>query len=476
MRDVNRAGVLWVMVLGTTMAGLDSSIVNISLPVMRRQFGCSIDDIEWVITIYMLSFSILMPLTNWFKSKLGFFNLYIAAISIFTIGSLFCSLSATLPQLLTARVIQALGGGMLAPTSMAIVAYTYPARVRGTVLGWWGLGNLMGPALGPTLGGILTQHFGWPSIFYINVPIGIITILLSFKYLGFLRIQRFGELIFDLRGFISLTIFLVSLQYGIARAERAGWHSPEIWITLLAAVVALICFLRFEANRKDPLIDLSLFKNLSFVSCISVTISRAAALYGGLFLLPFLLQGQMNYSESASGLLILPNSLLMAVLMPFAGRWSDKQGSRNISMAGLLLLAVSMWFFSILDAGSPISLIITAMAIRGVGMGLLIAPLNAATISAVRPGEVTMASSVSSLMQQVGGALGIAVLAIITQSTLQENLDKGIEQSRAMHLSLQTGFRISLIILLVTLIPAWFMPKKNVAVKKEVEEELHIHT
>ncbi|MET7000023.1 DHA2 family efflux MFS transporter permease subunit [Chitinophaga defluvii] len=473
MRDQNRGGILFVMVLGTTMAGIDSSIVNISLPVMSRQFQCSLDDIEWVITVYMLSFSILMPLTNWLKSKLGFFNLYIAAISVFTLGSLMCALSTDLSSLLVARIIQALGGGALAPTSMAIVSYVFPARVRGTVLGWWGLGNIMGPAIGPTLGGFLTQLYGWPSIFYINLPIGLITIALAFKYLGVLRKQTFVKIPFDLAGFVTLTIFLVTLQYGIAKAERIGLLSPQIAITLGVAIVALVVFIVLERRNKNPLIDLTLFNNYAFVSCILVTISRAAALFGGLFLLPFLLQGLMGYSESMSGLLILPNSIMMAAMMPFAGKWSDKHGSRNISMMGLFLLAVSMYFFSILDVGSPVWLIITTMAIRGFGMGLLIAPLNAATISAVRPSQVTMASSISSLMQQVGGALGIAILAIISQSTLNTQLEHGVSAPIAHHISLQTGFRISLFILLVTLIPAFFMPRKN---EVPTADTTHVHT
>ncbi|ASZ09722.1 DHA2 family efflux MFS transporter permease subunit [Chitinophaga pendula] len=473
MRNQNRSGVLWVMVLGTMMAGLDSSIVNISLPVMSRQFDCSLDDIEWVITVYMLSFSLLMPMTNWLKSKLGFFNLYIAAIGLFTLGSVLCALSGSLETLLIARVIQALGGGAIAPVSMAIVSYVFPARVRGSVLGWWGLGNLMGPAMGPTLGGFLTEHFGWPSIFFINLPIGIIAIALSFRYLGFLRQQVMVKIPFDLSGFVAFTIFLITLQYGIAKAERIGWTGPQILISLAVAIVALVCFIFIERKKEFPLIDLQLFRNYAFVSCILVTISRSAALFGGLFLLPFLLQGLLGYSESASGLLILPNALLMAALMPFAGKWSDKHGSRKISMVGLALLALSMWMFSLLDQGSPIALILTAMSIRGIGMGLLVAPLSAATISAVRPAEVTMASAVSSLLQQVGGALGIAVLAIISQSAIRTHMAAGMSEPLAQHLALQTGFRVSMGILLVTLIPAWFLPRKNTAVP---DDDQRIHT
>jgi EmrB/QacA subfamily drug resistance transporter len=473
MRDINRTGILIVVIMGTTMAGIDSSIVNISLPVMSKQFNCTLSEIEWVITVYMLSFSVLMPLTNWLKNRIGFFNLYIGAISLFTLGSLMCALSTSLDSLLTARVVQALGGGAMAPTSMAIISYVFPARVRGTVLGWWGLGNLVGPALGPTLGGILTEKFGWPSIFYINLPIGIITVVLAFRYLGVLRKQPKLKLPFDLTGFVALTIFLVCLQYGIARAEVVGITSPEILATLGISLLAFVFFIWIDKQKKDPIMDLALFTNYSFVSCILVTISRSAALFGGLFLMPFLLQEQMGFSEGISGLLILPNSVFMAALMPFAGRWSDKHGSREISILGITLLAISMYLFSVLDRGSTINAVIIAMVVRGLGMGLLLAPLNAATLSAVRPSEVTMASSISTLMQQVGGAIGIAVLAIVTQAAYNKHVMAGLSNMPAHHLALREGFNISLIILLVTLIPAWFLPRRNVVLK---DTDVHIDT
>lgn len=473
MRDINRTGILIVVIMGTTMAGIDSSIVNISLPVMSKQFNCTLDEIEWVITVYMLSFSVLMPLTNWLKNRIGFFNLYIGAISLFTLGSLMCALSTSLDSLLTARVIQALGGGAMAPTSMAIISYVFPARVRGTVLGWWGLGNLVGPAMGPTLGGILTEKFGWPSIFYINLPIGIITVILAFRYLDVLRKQPKLKLPFDLTGFVALTIFLVCLQYGVARAEVVGITSPEILATLGVALIAFAVFIWIDKHKKEPIMNLDLFVNYSFVSCILVTISRSAALFGGLFLMPFLLQEQMGFSEGMSGLLILPNSVFMAAMMPFAGRWSDKHGSREISMLGIALLAVSMYLFALLDKSSSISNVIITMTVRGLGMGLLLAPLNAATLSAVRPSEVTMASSISTLMQQVGGAIGIAVLAIVTQAAYNKHVLAGLEGHSAHHLALKQGFHISLFILLITLIPAWFLPRRNVALK---DTDAHIDT
>jgi MFS family permease len=239
------------------------------------------------------------------------------------------------------------------------------------------------------------------------------------------------------------------------------------------ALVAFAFFIWVDRQKSEPIINLDLFSNYSFVSCILVTISRSAALYGGLFLMPFLLQEQMGFSEGISGLLILPNSVFMAVLMPFAGKWSDKHGSREVSIMGLFLLAISMYLFSWLDRGSSIQGVITAMVVRGIGMGLLVAPLNAAILSSVKPSEVTMASSISTLMQQVGGAIGIAVLAIITQAAYNRHVLEGIANLTAHHMALREGFLISLAILLVSIVPAWFLPRRNVALK---DTDAHIDT
>ncbi|MBC7937452.1 MAG: MFS transporter [Rhizobacter sp.] len=187
---VNKTACLIVLLLGTSMAAIDSSIVNVSLPVMRSQFSSNITEVQWVVTAYMLSFSIFIPLTDWLKNRIGYFNLYIGSTAIFTIGSLLCGLSASLNCLIAARVLQAIGSGAITPAALSIISTIFPEKERGRAMGIWGLGMVMGPALGPTLGGILTQHFGWPSIFFVNIPIGMFTILLSHKYLWFLKAQQ----------------------------------------------------------------------------------------------------------------------------------------------------------------------------------------------------------------------------------------------------------------------------------------------
>src|SRR5258705_7776101 len=215
--SINKTACLVVLLLGTSMAAIDNSIVNLSLPVMRQQFSSNVTEVQWVLTAYMLSFSIFIPLTDWLKNRIGFFNLYVGSTAIFTLGSLLCGLSPSLNWLVAARVLQAIGSGAIAPAALAIIATVFPENERGRAMGIWGSSTVMGPTLGPTLGGILTQHFGWPYIFFVNVPIGLVTIGFSFKYLRFLKTEQTKKEPFHATGFISLAVFLVTLQYSIAK-------------------------------------------------------------------------------------------------------------------------------------------------------------------------------------------------------------------------------------------------------------------
>lgn len=455
----NKFYILLPLILGTSMAGLDSSIVNVSLPVMRKQFNCQLDDIEWVITSYMISFCLFMPLINWLKKRIGYYYLYIASISIFTIGSLLCSVSGSLSFLIVARIIQAIGGGSITPTSMSIISDTFPKEERGQALGWWGLGTNLFPAIGPTLGGVLTEYFGWPSIFYINIPIGIVTIFFFTKYFSFLKNEDRARTHFDIRGFIYFSLFILLIQYSISIASKVGFASPVLWIGFLIAGIALFLFIR-SGKKDDPLLDLSVFKHRIFVKGILITIVRAIALYGGIFLLPFLLQGLMGFSQVQSGLLMLPNSIAIAILTPIAGAYADKHGARRISVAGLLLLSLSMFMFSRINVGYAFWMIIITMLIRGAGLGLLVSPISSTILNAVDSAQYATASSFYSLMQQLGGSIGVAVTAVIHEFIYVHYLHEGKIASLAEHFALQDGFMVSMFLVLTAVLPALQLPKK----------------
>ena len=454
---MKRAPVILPLMLGTFMAALDNSIVNVSLPVMQQQFRVRIDDIQWVITAYMLAFCVFMPLTNWLKSRIGLFNLYVISISVFLAGSILSGFAPSLTFLIAARIVQALGGGALTPVALAMLSSVYGPEQRGRIMGWWGMGVVVGPALGPTLGGVITQYLGWPYIFFVNVPFGLIALVLSFAHLK--EIGRRSGLPgrFDLLGYSYFTIAVIALQYGIARIEKTGLHSPQTYGTFAVAIAFLALFVRKETQVRGPVLDLSLFKYPVFVAGILVTAIRSVALFGGLFLLPFLLQNLMGYSELQTGLLLLPASVVLAGLMPLAGSWSDRHGPRNITIAGLVLIALASAMLAFLDRGSGVFLVIAAMVLRGAGLGFLFSPVSAAVLNGVQPRQVTTASSYYSLFMQLGGSIGISILAAVHQHIV------GAQPGRPdlLHRALETGFLLSAGLILLAIWPAGSLALSN---------------
>src|SRR5580658_4753711 len=373
--------VLVTLMMGTSMAAIDSSIVNVSLPVIRHQFNVNLDEVEWVITGYMISFTLFISLITWLKNKVGYFYLYIGSVAVFTIGSLLCSLSHDLIPLVAARVIQAMGGGAVTPTSLAILSESYPEEKRGSVIGWWGLGNVIGPAIGPTLGGVLTQYFGWESVFYVNIPIGIATIIMSYRYLNFLRDRSWTPTTFNFRGFAWLSLFIVSLQYAISTISKHGQVAATI-AGCAATISFLWLFIRSARGNVQPLLDLTVFRSASFVYSAIIVVIRSIGLFGGVFFLPFLLQGLLGYTTIQSGLLMLPNALMMLVARPYAGKKADEGLIRNISL-----------------------LIILPMLVRGVGISFLVAPVSTALLNSVSTPQTATATSMNSLLQQLGGSI-----------------------------------------------------------------------
>lgn len=456
----NRLAVLITLMLGTSMAALDSSIVNVSLPIIQKQFGVSINEIEWVILGYMISFCLFIPLTNWLKNKIGYYNLFIYSVAIFTLGSLLCSLSGNITILVVARVFQAIGGGAISPTSLAILSDNFPKEHRGSAIGWWGIGNVMGPVIGPTLGGVLTYYFGWPSIFYINIPIGIITIVLSIVYLGFLKKEDKGNPPFDLKGYVFFGLFIVLLQYSLSMVSDVNTAAWKYLSGIALSIVFLMLFVR-SAKRSDPLIDLNVFKSTTFINCSVIILIRSLALYGGLFFIPFLLQGLMGYSEIETGLLLLPNAIMMLVFRPYAGKLADKGIIKSPSVIGIIFIAISMAQFAFLEVGNSVWLIILAMAVRGFGMSLLVSPVSTALLNSVNEHQTTTATAINSLLGQVGGSVGIAVSGILHVYLNQYYMIQGRVSNVAEHFALKDGFLVSAVIIFLAILPAIRLPDKN---------------
>ena len=405
--------VLVVVMIGTLMGALDSSIVNVSIPSIMADFGSSVDDIEWVITAYMLAFATLMPLTAWFRDRIGHKNLYTISLIVFTVGSLLCGMAWNLPSLIIARILQALGGGAITPTAMAMISEAFEPHERGKAIGYWGIGVIVGPAFGPTLGGYLTHNFGWRSIFLVNLPIGIAGFFLAVSLLKSDVPHPSVRKPFDFWGFIFLSSFLVASLLGLSQGEKEGWTSNYIVFCAVISFFGFIGFLLVESLIPDGIMDIRLFKSSIFATCSLTAFVRSVALFGGTFLLPLFLEQHMGLDEIETGLILLPGALVIGVFMPLAGRISDAIGPRVPTLLGLVALTIFMYMYKDLDPNTSIWHVILPTLIRGFGLGLLIAPVSAAAMNSVPNHKAGMASSILNLAQQVGGSVGIALLGAI---------------------------------------------------------------
>lgn len=456
----NKSHVLVTLMIGTSMAAIDSSIVNVSLPLIQRQFAAPLDEVSMVITAYMITFLLFIPLTNWLKSSIGYYRLYIGSIIVFMAGSLFCSLATDLSMLIGARVAQAIGGGAIAPTSLAILSETFPKEERGSAIGWWGIGNVMGPALGPTLGGVLTQYLGWESIFYVNIPVGIVAVIMATRYLRFLKSRPRTFPRFDITGYLLFAGFIVLLQFTLSNASsRFGFLSWQFMCGVALTLLALWLFLR-SARRPEPLLDLSVFKTAAFNRAFIIIAIRSLALFGGMFFLPFLLQGLLGYTAVQSALLLLPNALVMLLTRPVAGRLADKGMIRQISVLGIIVLSASFVLLARIDIGTAVWFIVLAMVVRGLGISLLISPVSTALLNAVTPAQTPTATSLNSLMIQLGGSIGIAISGSMHTYISDYYTSRHHSPQVAEHYALQDGFLFTAVLILLTLIPAWKLPQK----------------
>jgi len=312
---------------------------------------------------------------------------------------------------------------------------------------------------------VLTHYFGWESVFYVNIPLGIITILLTIKYLSFLRQQPLSRPAFNIRGFSWFALFIVAVQYAISALTKNGAVFQGIG-GCACAIFSLYQFIR-SSRKPNPLLDLSVFRSRAFVHATFIIIIRSVALFGGMFFLPFLLQGLLGYTPIQSGLLMLPNALMMLVSRPYAGKKADEGLIRHITIIGILAVSLSMFLFSRIDIGTAILWIIFPMMIRGLGMSLLVAPVSTVLLNSVSREQTATATSMNSLLQQLGGSIGIAIFGVIHQLIYAHYLGKSYTAPIAEHFALQDGFLISAFVIVLALIPAIRLPEKKIMLINE---------
>ncbi|MNS62562.1 Multidrug export protein EmrB [compost metagenome] len=395
------------LMVGTLAAVMGSSTINTALPDIMSGLAISQDQVSWVATAYMLANVIAIPSAAWLGALLSQRLLFGLGAVIFLVGSILCGVSWDFSSMIAFRVIQGLGAGLIMPTGQTLMLQIFPPHQRGQAMGIFGMGVIMGPAIGPTVGGYLVSLFGWRSIFFINLPFAILSLLM----LNTLpRAERGRDLPFDAPGFISMVIFLTGLQIGVSNGAKDGWTAPYIMGCFAASALAFAFLIYHELTTDKPLLDLRVFKNGAYNAATLVSMVVGLGLFGSTFLVPVFLGNMLGYSALQIGLVLLPGSLLMGVMMLVSGKLSDLIDGRILVAVGLMIYVVGIYTQSLADIGSPEQFYMWAQVWRGLGMGLVFSPLTAIALAKVPPAQIAQASGLFNLTRQLSGSIGIAAL------------------------------------------------------------------
>jgi EmrB/QacA subfamily drug resistance transporter len=409
---------------GLFMIMLDNTIVNVALPSIQSALHLKISELEWVVTGYALTFGALMLTGGKLADLFGRRMIFVVGLAVFTLSSLACGLAGSASVLIGARVVQGVGAALMNPATLSIITVTFPPRLRGTAIGIWAGVSALALAIGPLVGGLITEQISWNWIFYINVPVGVLGILAAFMFIDESR-DTSGEQRPDLPGLLTSGLGLFALSYGLIEANNYGWTSGRIVASFAAAAVLLVSFVLLELNQRVPMLELGLFKNRGFAGANTVMLLVGLAMFGVFFYVSLYVQQVLGYSPVQAGATFLPWTVLIILIAPIAGRFSDRIGPRPFVVTGMIALAASLFLFSRMGLHENFWSLLPAMLLGGVGMSMAMAPTTAAAMSSVRPERAGVGSAVLNSMRQVGGSLGIAIMGSIVASGVSSGLASG---------------------------------------------------
>ena len=394
---------------------MNTASMNLALPPMMTAFGLNLDQVQWVVTAYMIAAAVLVPTIGWLGNLLGNRNLLMLGLIVFIASSILCGLAWSGSALIGFRILQGIGAGPIAPMAMVFLNQAFPPQQRGLAMGLYGLGVSCGPVLGPVLGGYITEHLSWRMVFYVNVIPGLIGLFLVLLVIPNTHDSARRPL--DLPGLVTMTLFLVSLLIALTQGRRLGWDSPFIQRLLIVAGITFLMFVAIELLRQDPLVDLRLYKNGPFTAASIFLLITAMSFWGTSFLQTFLLQDLLDYTPAQAGFVILPGALTMAATTLLAGRLVDKIDRRIVIWGGLAAFAYASYLFSFLTLDQPVSWMVWMIVGRYVTIGFIFTPMNAVSMMVLPPDKVRMGSGLVNLVQQgLGGTIGLAIMTTYLQS------------------------------------------------------------
>ncbi len=428
LKTIDHKGWLLVTIgIGSFMSALDGSVVNIILPIVRDAFGSNVATVEWVVTIYLLVLSGLLLAFGRLGDLRGHKSIYTWGFVVFVISSALCGAAPSITLLIIFRGLQAVGGAMLASNSPAIVTKNFPAEQRGRTFGLISTMTYIGLTVGPSLGGGLAQFFGWRSVFYINVPVGAVAILLSLIFIPMDKGAEHGQP-FDLAGSLVFMAGLSTLMLGLNQGSEWGWASPAVLGLLVGALLLLALFIQIERRSSAPMLDLSLFRVPLFSMAAASAVFNYVCVYSLLFLMPFYLIQGRGLDPAQAGMLLTVQPIIMAIAAPISGALSDKRGSRGPGMLGMALLALGLFMLSWIGAGTAMWIVAVGLAVSGLGTGMFISPNTSALMGAAPQSRQGIASGVQAVARNFGMVLGIGLAGAIFTTGLAQNTANGLYQ------------------------------------------------
>ncbi|HDA5854242.1 TPA: DHA2 family efflux MFS transporter permease subunit [Staphylococcus aureus] len=426
---VSRGKILAALLFGMFIAILNQTLLNVALPKINTEFNISASTGQWLMTGFMLVNGILIPITAYLFNKYSYRKLFLVALVLFTIGSLICAISMNFPIMMVGRVLQAIGAGVLMPLGSIVIITIYPPEKRGAAMGTMGIAMILAPAIGPTLSGYIVQNYHWNVMFYGMFIIGIIAILVGFVWFKLYQYTTNPKA--DIPGIIFSTIGFGALLYSFSEAGNKGWGSVEIETMFAIGIIFIILFVIRELRMKAPMLNLEVLKFPTFTLTTIINMVVMLSLYGGMILLPIYLQNLRGFSALDSGLLLLPGSLIMGLLGPFAGKLLDTIGLKPLAIFGIAVMTYATWELTKLNMDTPYMTIMGIYVLRSFGMAFIMMPMVTAAINALPGRLASHGNAFLNTMRQLAGSIGTAILVtVMTTQTTQhlsafgEELDK----------------------------------------------------
>jgi EmrB/QacA subfamily drug resistance transporter len=438
--------ILAICCMSLLIVGMDNTIVNVALPSIRKDLHASLSGLQWTIDAYTLVIATLLILAGSTADRIGRRRTFQTGLALFTVGSLLCSAAPSLGWLVVFRMVQAVGGSMLNPVAMSIITNVFvEPRERARAIGIWGAVVGISLGLGPVVGGALTESVGWRAIFWVNVPIGVLAIVLAALFVPESRAARARPV--DPVGQVLVAVVLATVTYAIIEGPRLGWGSAPIWALFAIGALALSFLLRYESRRVDPLIELRFFRSAPFSGATAIAVCAFAAFSGFLFLNTLYLQDVRGLSALHAGLLLVPMAVMTSVMSSISGRLVGRRGARpSLLMAGTLM-AVGVLLLTQLTSHTSYALIIAAYIVFASGFGLVNAPITNTAVSGMPRAQAGVAAAFASTSRQVGGSLGVAIVGAIINSGVSGSMSGGLASASHAAWWLLTGCGVAIVVL-----------------------------